>query len=234
MKVALIRGERRPGRAGRPGSEGGKEKETPTASARRMAEGIRSQGGRPVGTLLLAGPRGADLDSLKPGGSLRSSPFEKHPRIQEDAMSRKKISSNDPCPCGSGKTYKACCYNKGFEWQEDDQGGVYKSVPMTDEVADVVRQQREKFIAKYGREPGPDDLLFFDAPPVEQVEFQMVQAMKKAGINPAIIYAFEKTDGLLVTEENKHLISDKDLDAWQAAIEEYEAKRRGRGESGRY
>ena len=25
-------------------------------------------------------------------------------------MSRNKISRNDPCPCGSGKKYKACCY----------------------------------------------------------------------------------------------------------------------------
>lgn len=23
-----------------------------------------------------------------------------------------KISRNDPCPCGSGKKYKACCYGK--------------------------------------------------------------------------------------------------------------------------
>jgi hypothetical protein len=25
-------------------------------------------------------------------------------------MSRKKVSRNDPCPCGSGKKYKQCCY----------------------------------------------------------------------------------------------------------------------------
>ena len=25
-------------------------------------------------------------------------------------MARKKISRNDPCPCGSGKKYKHCCY----------------------------------------------------------------------------------------------------------------------------
>jgi hypothetical protein len=29
-------------------------------------------------------------------------------------MSRKKVSCNDPCPCGSGKKYKHCCYrNRG-------------------------------------------------------------------------------------------------------------------------
>jgi hypothetical protein len=49
----------------------------------------------------------------------------------------------------------------------------------------------------------------------------------KAGMDPAFIYAFEKTDGLLVTEANQHLISEADLDAWQAALDEYEALHRG-------
>ena len=30
-------------------------------------------------------------------------------------MSRKRISRNDPCPCGSGKKYKHCCYRHGVE-----------------------------------------------------------------------------------------------------------------------
>lgn len=149
-------------------------------------------------------------------------------------MANKKLSRNAPCPCGSGKKYKVCCYNKGFEWQEDDQGGIYKSVPMTDEVADVLAQQKQKFIERFGREPGPDDPIFFDMPHPEHLEAMMVEGMKAAGIDPAIIHAFEKTNGLLVTEENKHLISDKDLEAWDAAIREYEEKHRGRGESGRY
>ena len=139
-------------------------------------------------------------------------------------MSRKKVSRNAPCPCGSGKKYKHCCYNKGFDWQQDEQGEVYKSIPINDELAGILEQQRQKFIDKYGREPGPNDPVFFDAPSVEQIEFQTVQAMKEAGIDPAIIYAYEKTGGLLVTEQNQHLISDKDLAEWQAAIQEYEEK----------
>ncbi|MGZ3337755.1 MAG: SEC-C metal-binding domain-containing protein [Isosphaeraceae bacterium] len=30
-------------------------------------------------------------------------------------MSKKRISRNAPCPCGSGKKYKNCCYGKGFD-----------------------------------------------------------------------------------------------------------------------
>ncbi len=139
-------------------------------------------------------------------------------------MARKRLSRNAPCPCGSGQKYKHCCYGKAFEWQEDDEGAVSRSIPMSAEVADLLEEQRQRFIARYGREPGPDDPVFFDLPPVEQIEFQTVQAMHKAGIDPAIIYAYEKTGGLLVTEANRHLIPDKDLAEWQAAIDEYRAR----------
>src|SRR5205823_1986692 len=103
-------------------------------------------------------------------------------------MSRKRISRNAPCPCGSGKKYKHCCYGKGFEYAEDEEGSVYKSVPLSDEMADIVEQQRQRFIQKYGREPGPNDPVFFDLPPLEHVEHEMVQTMKAAGLDPAFIY----------------------------------------------
>jgi hypothetical protein len=88
---------------------------------------------------------------------------------------------------------------------------------------DIIEEQRQKFIQKYGREPDPNDPVFTDMPHPEQIEHRTVQAMKEAGINPAIIYAYEKT-GRLVTEDNQHLLSDADLAEWTAAIEEYEAK----------
>jgi hypothetical protein len=78
-----------------------------------------------------------------------------------------------------------------------------------------------------GREPGPDDLLFPDMPHPEHLEAIMVEDMKAAGLDPAFIYAFEKT-GLLVTQQNQHLIPDEDLAMWDAAIEEFEMKKRKR------
>jgi hypothetical protein len=142
-------------------------------------------------------------------------------------MSRKKLSRNAPCPCGSGKKYKHCCYSKGFEFVEDDDGTVFKSIPMTDDVKAVLEEQRRKFIEKHGREPRPTDPVFFDMPPLEQIEHQTVQAMKAAGLDPAFIYAYKKT-GRIVTEQNQRFLSEADLDEWQAAIEEYEAKHRKR------
>jgi len=140
-------------------------------------------------------------------------------------MARKKLSRNAPCPCGSGKKYKHCCYHKGFDYEEGDDGAVYKSIPLTDDMKGVLEEQRRKFIEKHGREPGPNDPVFFDMPPLEHVEHQMVEAMKAAGLDPAFIYAYEKT-GRIVTQDNQHLLSEADLDEWQNAIEEYERKHR--------
>jgi hypothetical protein len=49
----------------------------------------------------------------------------------------------------------------------------------------------------------------------------MVETMKLAGIDPAKIYAFEKT-GRLVTEDNQDVLTEKDLIEWETAIDEYE------------
>ena len=94
---------------------------------------------------------------------------------------------------------------------------------MSDEMGEVIAEQKRKFTEKFGREPAPGDNLFFDMPPVEHAEHFIVEGMKKAGMDPAIIYAFEKT-GLLVTEANEHLISDMDRAEWEAAVLEYRAK----------
>jgi hypothetical protein len=135
-------------------------------------------------------------------------------------MARKKVSRNAPCPCGSGQKYKKCCYSKGFDWEEDEEGRVYQSTPIAPEVADILQAQRQKFIDQHGREPGPNDPVFFDLPHPEHL---MVEDMKAAGIDPAFIYAFEKT-GPLVTGQNQHLLPDTVLDEWQAALDEYEAQ----------
>jgi len=137
-------------------------------------------------------------------------------------MPPKKLSPDALCPCGSDKKYGDCCHGKDFEWLVDDEGNIVKSIPVSEELAEVIEEQRQKFIEQHGREPGPDDNLFSDMPHQEHVEHSMVQAMQQAGVHPALVYAFEKT-GLLVTEQNQHLLPVNDLAEWEAAILEYEA-----------
>src|SRR5262249_8662250 len=44
-------------------------------------------------------------------------------------MTGKKISRNDPCPCGSGKKFKHCCINKGIDWDARKAAPVRSVLP---------------------------------------------------------------------------------------------------------
>lgn len=136
------------------------------------------------------------------------------------AMS-KRISRNAPCPCGSGKKYKHCCIRKDFDWVEMDDGRVGRQVPLSDEVLDVLEGLRRSQISRYGRE---QDRIFEGAPPLEILEHWTVEAMKKAAVEPALIYAFEKTNGLLLNEHNENKVPDTDIAEWEAAIDQYESE----------
>jgi hypothetical protein len=78
------------------------------------------------------------------------------------AMGREPFPRNQRCPCGSGKKYKHCCFTKAFHYFIDTgTGEVHREVPVTSEgrevLAPLMEQQRQRFIEKFGREPGPDD-----------------------------------------------------------------------------
>ena len=54
----------------------------------------------------------------------------------------------------------------------------------------------------------------------EEYERAVLAAMPQVGLDPAVIYAFKRTDRM-VTNSNKHLLSKKDLRRWNDAIDEY-------------
>jgi hypothetical protein len=109
---------------------------------------------------------------------------------------------------------------------------------MDAELLAALLEQRDRFTAKFGRDPRPEDPVFFD-PNADQprrldepaARAQFTAAMKTAGLDPAKIHAFERT-GLLVTQPNLPNLSDDDLAEWEAAIEEYEALCLRRDDSG--
>ncbi len=103
-----------------------------------------------------------------------------------------------------------------------------KRMPLPGEAPDAC--QLEAFRKKFGRDPSPDDPIFFDPDAEEpvplnpqQYEQDMIETMAQAGINPAFIYAFRRT-GRIVTESNKHRLTEKELRRWNDAISEYEHK----------
>ena len=98
-------------------------------------------------------------------------------------------------------------------------------VRMTPEVYAVLKEQREAFRKKFGRDPGHDDPIIFD-PDADQptpissvrIEAEMLEAMRKGGTPPQIIYAYRKT-GLLLMEDSP--ASPRDRQAWEVAIKEF-------------
>jgi hypothetical protein len=56
--------------------------------------------------------------------------------------------------------------------------------------------------------------------PAEHLEAILAEAMRQAGVNPAAIYAFEKT-GFMLSTQNEHMLSDADLAEWDSVVDEY-------------
>jgi hypothetical protein len=107
----------------------------------------------------------------------------------------------------------------------DEDGN--KVVPLSPKAVDLIKQQLVRFKKKFGREPGPDDPIFFDPNSDVPVQFDeakfnhgVVEAMKKAGIRGELIYAFEKT-GLILNAEGYENVLPEDRAEWDAAIDEY-------------
>lgn len=95
------------------------------------------------------------------------------------------------------------------------------------QVAEQFAAQSAAFRAKFGRDPGPHDPVFFDPDadsprpiPAVKLEAVTVTAMEDAGVPPEFIYAYQQT-GLIVTEENRHVLDAEDLAEWNDAIDRY-------------
>jgi hypothetical protein len=144
-------------------------------------------------------------------------------------MMPKEYPRNQRCPCGSGKKYKVCCAQKGFNFTLDDQGNVERTVPLRPEVHEVLKDQERAFVAKFGREMGPDDPIFFDPnadtpQPMEtdspEMRREFGEAAKNAGIPEELIYATNKT-GIILTAENRDLLPDNQVKEFEDAVREY-------------
>lgn len=126
------------------------------------------------------------------------------------------------CPCGSGINFKNCCKSKSFEFVEDNDDSYTIKMPLNEEMVYIFDECKNHFIRVFEREPGEEDPLFLGRYLFSErdVTRDGVEAMHKAGINPAIIYAYKKT-GYLLAEENLDKYTGKVLQEWDNAIDEY-------------
>lgn len=105
-----------------------------------------------------------------------------------------------------------------------------KKIKITPELAVVLERRIQAFREKFGREPGPEDPLFFD-PDADQPQFRseaqqnaiwesMCNMMLAAGCDPAIVYAARKTERI-VTRANRKNLTPAELTEWNNAVDEY-------------
>jgi hypothetical protein len=111
--------------------------------------------------------------------------------------------------------------------------GDAKIIPIDRETREAISKQEQLFREKFGREPGPEDPLFFD-PDASTPQFCGAESQDKAwtailhaavesGIDPAIVYAMNKT-GRIVTKDNAQFLTDAELQEWNDAIDGYHQK----------
>jgi len=105
--------------------------------------------------------------------------------------------------------------------------GQGRFVKLTPRMKQILEEQRERFIAKFGREPGPNDTVFFDPDaadpqPMPDITDHVLEAMNKANLPPEFAYAYRKT-GLLGLGADKSAWDPADIEEWNGAVDEYRA-----------
>ena len=115
-------------------------------------------------------------------------------------------------------------YSKKGDMERTDYSDGTRTVTMPPEMNDMLEEQKKLFIEKFGREPNPDDPIFFDpdaATPQpfseEKISGIFVDAMRKAGIDERYINAYKKT-GLIVTEDNMGLLTPDELAEFEEVL----------------
>jgi hypothetical protein len=102
-----------------------------------------------------------------------------------------------------------------------------KAIRLGPDGMSMLQAQSRRFEDKFGRPPGPGDLLFFDPDADEpqpasllDVENETVAMLEAAGVSPAWIYACQHTDGLLPRPDGT-FNSERDRAEWQEAVDRY-------------
>lgn len=106
-----------------------------------------------------------------------------------------------------------------YQWPADS--------PQHQQLREMMERQAWCFRDKFGRDPGPEDPIFFDPDAdeprpreLDTVTREMAEGLRQAGretgVDPALIEAWCEL-GYVVTEDNRHLFSAGDVAAWEAA-----------------
>jgi hypothetical protein len=104
----------------------------------------------------------------------------------------------------------------------------YRRVPLNKEMIAILDEQRERFKAKFGREPRGEDPILFDENAdtpqpmaLDEIEREVLEFLAAVNLDPAFIHAYKVT-GRLVSEENLHLFTEEEIQEWGDAVAEYQ------------
>jgi hypothetical protein len=126
------------------------------------------------------------------------------------------------CPCGSGRRYGVCCRKKNIEYLISNKGEVFRRVPLSSELVDMLKKHQQEFVRTFGRKTGKHDLIFFDQfiSGFDETDEVLEKISKQVGVRDQVIFATRRT-GFMVGEHSKKIMSDVDYQEWEDAIDEY-------------
>ena len=138
---------------------------------------------------------------------------EKNEEIEEE------WDNNELCPCGSGKTYKNCCKKKAIKYYKKDEKEYIKSIPVDEQMKQIIKIYEERFKKIFGKSPRQDDYMVLGA--LENDVQNFTRKLKYYSEIPNdCIYAFDRT-GIMVTKANKNKIPEIQIQEFEEAKKEY-------------
>ena len=95
-------------------------------------------------------------------------------------------------------------------------------IPITSEIQEILDRENDRFKAIMGRNISEDDPIMPSALDMSESEYKrhVSEMLNEIGVDPRIIYAFNKLSFCLV--EGEEMYSDEQIEQWNDAIEEYE------------
>jgi len=101
------------------------------------------------------------------------------------------------------------------------------TIKLSPKISKALKRQREAFRTKFGRDPLPDDPVFFDPEadePTARVSLvdEVVDALNAAGLPAAELYAFRRTGRLGIGSDMATWSADA-IAEWDAAVSEFKS-----------
>lgn len=134
-----------------------------------------------------------------------------------------EFSDDEDCGCGSGYAYAICCKKTRVQYTRDGRGSVYKVIVADEDGRKAAEEALQAFKRTFGRSPAGRDRMLLAAYRHSPQDFKrlFLEIAEKADLPKHLVYAYIKTDGLILTAENEELASPQDIEDAQNAVSEY-------------